>query len=45
MCSSLGVGLGGSVVIQAIKKLFLVTKIIYTCMIIYFISYWFCLPR
>lgn len=41
-CSSLGVS--GSVVIQAIKKLFLFTKIIYTHMIIYFISFLFCVP-
>lgn len=38
-CGSLGIS--GSVVILAIKRLFLVTKIIHTHMIIYFISYCF----
>jgi len=41
-CGSLGIG--GSVVIQALKKLFLVTKTVNTHMTIYFKSYWFCVP-
>jgi hypothetical protein len=35
-------GIGGSVVMQAVRTLFLVTKVIHTHMIMYFISYWVC---
>jgi len=52
MCEGVGelvvtcgwLGIDGSVVIQAIKILFLVTKIIHTHVIIHVISYWFCVP-